>query len=911
MEATTGANDRRPRRRIAIVPHTHWDREWYEPFETFRMRLVEVVDDVLDLLEGDPSYRHFVLDGQTAAVDDYLEIRPEHAPRVKALVDAGRLSIGPWTILMDEFLVSGETIVRNLAAGIERATGLGGAMPVGYLPDMFGHIAQMPQILTQFGLDHAVVWRGVPAAVTRSAFRWVAPDGSAVRAEYLVTGYGNGAAVPRDAARFLGRLCANLEEVSTFLPDGAPLLLLNGTDHQAPQPWLGAVVADVNACQDEVQLEITSLTAYLAEAPGDGLETWRGELRSGARANLLMGVASNRVDVKRAAARAERALERRAEPLATLFLPPERWPAPYLDRAWRRLVHNSAHDSVCACSHDEVVEAVLTRYAEATRLAEGVAERALAALARSLPDPGQTVVNVSARRRGGVVELVAPADGPPGPDLQVVAEVPALPGALTLDGPTVLGLLHHMEGTRLSEDAYVVDAALDEPARNEPAEAVAPAGKEGVHLRLTIAGTPAEDPNVETVKRELLSRLATDPERPVHVVIDQHPTRRTVARVEPVDGFGWAPLLPARLGSPVEVTEDGGLVTLANSLVSVTVGAADGTFAVDGVPGFGRLVDGGDHGDTYNYSPPVHDAVVDAPEATEVRVRERGPVRATADVVCRYRWPERVDEAGGRRAGGVAVTVTTTVQVVADEATVRVCTRFENPCRDHRLRAHFPLPDPATGSRAECAFTVVERGLAAEGRPDELGLPTFPSRRFVTAGGLTLVHDGLLEYELVDLDETGTHATTLALTVLRSTGMLSRVGMVNRPLPAGPLLPLRGSQCLGPVEARYALRVGDCDPYALVDDVLLPLEVVHAPGGGGRAVSGSALSVDGGVVSSLRRVPGGVELRVFNPTDQPVDVSVPGWEGWLVDLLGRPVTPFAETFPLRPHGIATARASAV
>lgn len=906
MEATTGTEGRRARRRVAVVPHTHWDREWYAPFETFRMRLVDVVDDVLDLLESDPSYRHFVLDGQTAAVDDYLEIRPDHASRVADLVGAGRLSIGPWAVLMDEFLVSGETIVRNLAAGLARAAELGGAMPVGYLPDMFGHVSQMPQILAQFGLDHAVVWRGVPSAVTRSAFRWVAPDGSAVRAEYLVTGYGNGAAVPRDAGRLLGRLCAHLEEVAAFLPDGAPLLLLNGTDHQAPQPWLGSVVAEVNACQDEVELEVTSLASYLAQAPTAGLETWHGELRSGARANVLMGVASNRVDVKRAAARAERALERLAEPLATLFLPPERWPAPFLERAWRRLVHNSAHDSVCACSHDEVVDAVLTRYAEATRLAEGVTERALGTLARSLPDPGPTVVNPSAHRRGGVVEVVAPADGPSGPDVQVVADVLALPGALTLDGSTVLGVLHRMEGTRLSEDAYVVDAALD--ATPEP---LAHPERPGLTLHLTIAGAPADAPTVETVKRELVSRLATGPERPVRVIVDQQPTRRTVVRAEPVDGFGWTPLVPAHLRSPVGVTVDGGLVTLANGLVSVTVGVDDGSFAVDGVPGFGRLVDGGDHGDTYNYSPPLHDAVVDAPDAVEVYVRERGPVRATADVVCRYRWPEHVDEASGQRVGDVAVTVTTTVQVVADEAAVRVRTRFDNPCRDHRLRAHFPLPEPAAGSRAECAFTVVGRGLTAEGRPDELGLPTFPSRRFVTAGGLTLVHEGLLEYELVDLDEAGTHACTLALTLLRSTGMLSRVGMVTRPLPAGPLLPLRGSQCLGPVEARYALCVGACDPFALVDDVLLPLEVVHAPGGGGRAASGSALSVAGGVVSSLRRVPDGVELRVFNPTDQPVDVSVPGWEGWLVDLLGRPVTPFAGTFPLRPHGIATARASAV
>ncbi len=134
-----------------MVAHTHWDREWYSPFESFRIRLVEVVDGLLDLLDGDPSFEHFLLDGQAAAVDDYLEVRPEATARISRLVESGRLAIGPWYVLMDEFCVSGETIVRNLQLGVARAAALGGAMPVGYLPDMFGHVAQMPQLLRQAG----------------------------------------------------------------------------------------------------------------------------------------------------------------------------------------------------------------------------------------------------------------------------------------------------------------------------------------------------------------------------------------------------------------------------------------------------------------------------------------------------------------------------------------------------------------------------------------------------------------------------------------------------------------------------------------------------------------------------------------------------------------------------------------
>ena len=203
-------------RRIAIVPHTHWDREWYAPFQTFRMNLIETIDGLLDLLESDPSYAHFMLDGQMAVIDDYLEVRPEHEDRLRALARAGRLSVGPWYILMDEFLVSAETISRDLQLGLDRAIDLGGAMEVGYLPDMFGHVAQMPQILRQAGFIDAVLWRGVPSSISKTGFNWEAPDGSVVRTEYLPVGYGNGASLPEDPVSLERRLRDHLVELDTF-----------------------------------------------------------------------------------------------------------------------------------------------------------------------------------------------------------------------------------------------------------------------------------------------------------------------------------------------------------------------------------------------------------------------------------------------------------------------------------------------------------------------------------------------------------------------------------------------------------------------------------------------------------------------------------------------------------------------
>src|SRR6202050_1695270 len=337
------------------------------------MPLVDMLDKLIPLLERDPSYARFLLDGQMAVVDDYLEVRPEAEKRLRALAATGRLAMGSWYALMDEFLISGETIIRDLQLGFARGAAFGGVMEVGYLPDMFGHIAQMPQILRLAGFEHAVVWRGVPSKVESSGFWWEAPDGSTVRAEYLMTGYGNGAAIGDDAKALVARIADHIEEVGSFLIDG--LLFMNGTDHQEPQPWLGRVVAEANSIQEEFDIKITSLAEYLAQAPTEDLVKWTGELRSGCRANVLMGVASNRVDVKQAAAVTERQLERRAEPFAALFQPIDSWPSRLLEIAWTGVVQNAAHDSICACSVDDVVDAVLHRFEESRAIAEGLADR--------------------------------------------------------------------------------------------------------------------------------------------------------------------------------------------------------------------------------------------------------------------------------------------------------------------------------------------------------------------------------------------------------------------------------------------------------------------------------------------------------------------------------------------------------
>ena len=167
-----------------IVSHTHWDREWYKPYHQFRIDLTRVVQRIIETLENDTDYRHFLLDGQSIVLEDYLEIFPEDEARLATLVGAKALSVGPWYILPDEFLVSAEATVRNLFIGHKVASRLGRVQKVGYMPDSFGHIAQMPQILRLAGIDSFVYSRGNGDEIQRTGheFFWRAPDGSQVLA---------------------------------------------------------------------------------------------------------------------------------------------------------------------------------------------------------------------------------------------------------------------------------------------------------------------------------------------------------------------------------------------------------------------------------------------------------------------------------------------------------------------------------------------------------------------------------------------------------------------------------------------------------------------------------------------------------------------------------------------------------
>src|SRR5262249_54509506 len=216
-----------------LVSHFHWDREWYRPFEAYRARLVDAIDRVLGLLAAGDGYR-FLLDGQTVLLEDYLQIRPARRAELERGLGEGRLAAGPWYVQPDSLLPSGEAHVRNLLHGRRVGETFGPVSRIGYVPDSFGHPAQLPQILTGFGIATFVHWRGSGSEIDAlgSIYRWDAPDGSAVEATLLRDGYFNAAPLPADAeeaARALAGLVASLGDDHL-----GPALLMNGFDHMLP-----------------------------------------------------------------------------------------------------------------------------------------------------------------------------------------------------------------------------------------------------------------------------------------------------------------------------------------------------------------------------------------------------------------------------------------------------------------------------------------------------------------------------------------------------------------------------------------------------------------------------------------------------------------------------------------------------
>ncbi|WP_149203034.1 alpha-mannosidase [Actinotalea subterranea] len=943
---------------IVVMPHTHWDREWYEPHDVFRLRLVHVLDDVVARLERDPEFR-FTMDGQVAAIDDYLEIRPEQRERVAALVRAGRLAVGPFLILLDEFCCDGETIVRNLELGLARAEALGGAMQVGYLPDMFGHAAQMPQMLRGFGIQHAALWRGVPDAVREHAFAWSAPDGSTVRCEYLFDGYGSGLDMFALPGR-LGELAADYRRRTRPWYGDDPVLAMYGTDHMAPPADFMDRVREHNArsADDVPTLRVATLTEYVAERPSDpaalaALPAVRGELRSHARGNLLPGVFSIRTNLKAAMAQAELALTR-AERLDALYSPDDH--RAFFDLGWYRVVESSAHDSVTGCGVDATADQVGSRLATAASIGRAVTERVAGHLARRVPSDAHLVLNTLPWPRTVQVEVVTP-EAPEGVRTQPLVELGTALGderLATQDLARLLRRIHgrelfgqlitgytwgpqslHLEVAEVAEGEFdlptltaEIEAAMQAPDAAQTAWHVVTTARARRRVLLEVEVPPLGHVPVRTAGGAVTGGAGTAGEHSQHGAHGQH-----AGRGEPIEQGAHGE--HCEHGEVLEV----GPTRLRSDLVDVRV-EPDGTLTVTGADGtvlhgVGRLVDEGDRGDSYNYGPLAAAGPVDEADEVRVEVVESGPLRGVLAVERRYRLPTGVDadDRDRRSAATAPLTTTTRVELRAGEPFVRLTLDLVNTVRDHRLRLHVPLGERVEASVAAGQMGLIRRGRTAEGGWGEYPLPTFPATVSVSAGRAHVLLGKLTEYEVVAAPGTAGAGDSsgrpdgppdgqdeLALTVLRAVGMMSVNVHPLRDEPAGSEIPVPGAQYLGTtVTTRLAVM-----PRADADAADVARWAEHfrhepvvfrgsGPAGGPLPAAVAGPQLEGpAVMTSLRRVAGGaLEARLLNVSEQDADVTLsPPPEGaWhATDLRGRRVDAPGPSLPA--HGLRTLRTAA-
>jgi mannosylglycerate hydrolase len=793
--------------RVALVSHFHWDREWYRTFEAYRGRLVDAVDRVLDLLAEDPGYR-FVLDGQAVLLEDYLEVRPERRDELARGLASGRLGAGPWYVQPDVLLPSGESLVRNLLLGRAVAGALGPVSRTGYVPDSFGHPAQLPQLLAGFGIETFVHWRGNGDEVDDLGprWRWVAPDGSAVTAVLLPDGYFDAACLPPDPDAAARGLAAVVERRRAS--DGEPVVLMNGFDHMTPDAHTGTVAARL-AERLGAPVERALLDGALASLPAPA-RTFSGELLGGRLANLLPGVWSTRIALKLANRACETLLEGWAEPWAALArvlgLPDER---PSLARAWKTLVQCHAHDSICGCSLDAVAERTAARVADAHGLAEATVARVLDRLAglgpaRTTPwtlAQDVAVFNPGAHARTDVVRLAID----PHPGMRIPLGLPEFPPlGLAASGPpgfTVDG-----------RPARVVPS--DDPARPRWLPNQMP-----FDVELVAADVPAFG----------LRRLRLEPCDPVP---------------DAVDGAR-----EIRAGDVSAAVADDG---------TLRVGLGDRSYA-----GLLGLEDVGDRGDSYDFDP-VHGAV--APGRASWRRRRHPSGIQCLEVRRELRVPRRLAaDRATRDAETVALVVEYVARVAPGVPRVDLRVRVENGAADHRLRLLFPSGAAAERARAATTFGVASRATAPRDGSRWLhpAPATFPHQGWVSVNDLTVVAPGLPEAE-------ARPDGTIAITLVRAVGWIARYDLATRPVPAGPAMPIAGAQALGTIEARLALLAG-ADPVA-ARDAELGLRAVVAGDAPVLAAGRSLLALEPPalVLSAVKPAEdgAGVVVRVLNPTDE-------------------------------------------
>jgi mannosylglycerate hydrolase len=871
-------------REIHVVANTHWDREFRDSFEKTRAKLVEMMDWALDLLERDPEYKSFTLDGQSIVAEDYLEMRPERRELLSKMLRERRLFLGPWFTLPDAMNIGAEPIVRNLLWGRRVAGSLGGEpMRAGYIPANWGQPSQLPQILRGFDIPSALIYRGISPHECPSEFLWRSPDGSEVIAHRFarLARYNWYYVVHRPATRgkeWLDKdhVLAESAELPVRVADGlqrgpanfalaepvvklhaeqiaaavehlleleagdasTPLFLaMQGHDISVAHPLDPEVVRLAGEALPGTRVLMSNLEDFMArvtdELDREHAVVLTGErrmnLKEGFWTYLLPGTISARTPLKVMNFQAETALTMIAEPLASLaWMHGADYPRATLDRAWRFLLSNHTHDAIAGCAPDAVTDDVAFRARQALDLADVAAEQAMTQIARRLAPPvggdrrAVTVIafNTLPFERREMIEVEVAL--PPG-----IEEEPLV--VRDAEGNPCLS-----EEMSCQEDSLFVDNRWDVP---------------------NIAKVSAASLRVET-----------------HLP----PLGHTVLRVAPE-------------AEPPEIEEAGELSPgprlLDNGLMRLEV-LADGTVSLlhretgRSYTGLGRFLDEGAVGTFWWPKALSFDRPVLSGADVRVEVVENGPLAATIRTHQVMTIPREAIGEDSRSNRGVAMPIETHWTLRRGDPLLRIEVIFHNPARDHRLRVLFPTGIATDHGHAGAHFDVVSRPIAHPDCTDwvEPFHATAPMQGFVDLSdgeaGLALLPHGLLEYEVFD-----DHERTLALTLIRSIPIRLAVSEEKQ-----EVLPDVGPLCLGTQSFHFALYPHAGDHLAAAcwrqaQRFNTPVRLMQTGAGKGAlppqqgviAVSNSRVAVTAVKVAEAGDQ---LALRLFNPGDAEEEVDI-------------------------------------
>lgn len=357
---------------FCVLSHTHWDREWYAPFEQFRLRLCDLINNLFKILEKYPNYI-FHLDAQTIVLRDYLEIYPENREKLSSYIKSGNIIVGPWYVQNDFFLSSGEATVRNLIIGKEIANDFGKCADIGYTPDQFGLCSQLPQIFSEFGIKYHLFGRGysfyekvngkIKPKKTEINFIWCSPDGSKVTSTLMPFWYNNAQRLSSNIQKAVSTV-QNAKRLFEDRTESPFIILMNGVDHLEAQDDLLPIIEEVNKHIGEDEIIQCSMEYALEANAPYAKSTVSGELRYGAEYNILTGTLSTRTDIKKLNFDAQNAIEHKLEPLYSMInlMGADIYPQNQIKYLWEKLIPNHAHDSICCCSNGNVMKHMKDRY---------------------------------------------------------------------------------------------------------------------------------------------------------------------------------------------------------------------------------------------------------------------------------------------------------------------------------------------------------------------------------------------------------------------------------------------------------------------------------------------------------------------------------------------------------------------